>query len=491
MFSTNIGLGRGIKEIIFGEEVTRIGDYSFVTCSDLTSVTIGSAVTSIGAYAFVYSNIAKTIWLTNTPPSGYKEAEGTINYVPNNQYSSLKKTIVYQFLSSIFEFDGIKYLPVSPSERTCDAIDCVYNKLATNTKIMSEVSYKGITMEVKKVQPYIAYNNNFIETLLVDYDGEIPEYAFAKCSNVKSYIIGEKCSDIGQYAFYGCSNLTSAIMGKKDSSTSEGIFIGENIMGIGDYAFYDCKEIDNVIISDRREVLRLGSNGSNSLFSSCQLDSVYIGGDISYQTDKDHGYSPFYRNTYLRAIRITDKETEISENEFYGCTNLQSITIGDGVTSIGNRAFSGCLSLEHFAFGSHVKDIGQEAFSDCKAMKEITSKSATPPVCGDQALDDINKWECKLIVPKGCIGAYESADQWKEFFFKEEGIGSIEQESSSIIIGDANGDGNVDEADVNAIANHIIGKTLADFDTEAADVNKDGKVNAADIVVLVNMIRNK
>jgi hypothetical protein len=58
-------------------------------------------------------------------------------------------------------------------------------------------------------------------------------------------------------------------------------------------------------------------------------------------------------------------------------------------------------------------------------------------------------------------------------------------------LGDANGDGDVTEADVNAIAQHIMGQALDYFDKEAADVNGDQKVNAADIVEIVKIIKSK
>ena len=51
---------------------------------------------------------------------------GGIHYVANDLYTGLSNKKVYPYLSSIFEVDGIKYVPVSPSERTCDAIDCIY-----------------------------------------------------------------------------------------------------------------------------------------------------------------------------------------------------------------------------------------------------------------------------------------------------------------------------------------------------------------------------
>ena len=180
--------------------------------------------------------------------------------------------------------------------------------------------------------------------------------------------------------------------------------------------------LNKVVIEERENILTLGSNGSSPLFGDCPLESVYIGGDISYSKSSSFGNSPFYRNTSLRSVVITDKETEVSDNEFYGCTNLKYVQIGDDVTTIGKWAFSGCSSLDYFAFGRSVTDIGEEAFSDCTGMTQLISHATTPPRCGTQALDDINKWTCTLYVPEGSLLSYQAADQWKEFFFIDEGI---------------------------------------------------------------------
>ena len=53
-------------------------------------------------------------------------------------------------------------------------------------------------------------------------------------------------------------------------------------------------------------------------------------------------------------------------------------------------------------------------------MTHLYSASKTPPVCGSQALDDINKWNCTLHVPAGSVKDYQAANQWKEFFFIDE-----------------------------------------------------------------------
>ena len=561
-----------LTSVTIPNSVTSIGSYAFSGCSGLISVTIGTGVLSIGSYSFEDAKPKKVIWLTNTPPSGYSNAEGTVNYVANEQYTSLSNKTVYPFLSSMFDVDGVKYVPVSPSERTCDAIDCNYDETAENVNIGNTVSYKGVSMTVKQVKPYVCYGNNFIKNLHVDFSGDVSECAFSGCtalqtatvsnqgnigdyafsgctalqtatvsnqgnigdyafsgsselqtaninnkgtigsyafnkSGVKELTIGANVTAISKYAFQNCKSLATATLGdniasigeyafdgcKKlksisipDATTSVGSYafqncssmetvqmgsgltaindytfsgcsslkdvkIGVNVKTInqyafkscstlpsitipqaateiGDYVFSGCKALKTVTFEDKADDagLTLGSNGASPLFADCPLESVYIGRNISYSTSSIYGYSPFYRNTSLQSVVITDRETEISENEFYGCTNLKNVTIGEGVTTIGNRAFSGCSSLASFAFGSSVKTIGQEAFSDCTAMTHLISKATTPPTCGTQALDDINKWSCTLSVPEGCNSVYQQADQWKDFFFIDNDVASIE-----------------------------------------------------------------
>ena len=423
--------------------VTSIGGYAFYNCSRLTSVTIGTGVLSIETNAFTSSSPKKVIWLTNTPPNGYANLQASINYVANNLYTSLKNVTVYPYLSSLFEAEGVKYVPVSPSERTCDAIDCAYNKSAEHIDIGKTVTNRGITLTVRKINPYTCYRNTFIKDTKLHFKGIIAQQAFYGCSAMQTAELGQEITSIGMGAFGACKKLKGIEIPDaveslesycfENCSSLPTIQIPRNVTNIGDYVFDGCTSMETVLMDDGETVLTLGSNGSNSLFASCPLDSVYIGRNINYSIASDKGYSPFYRNTKLRSVTITDKETEISPNEFYGCTALKNVRIGDGVTTFGNWAFSGCSSLDFFAFGSSVETIGKEAFSDCSALTKLISRAAIPPVCGTQALDDINKWECTLLVPDGSLTLYQTADQWKEFFFTEidpDGIKGVEAEPS-------------------------------------------------------------
>ena len=690
----------GLISVTIPNSVTNIGYEAFFNCTNISSLTIGSSVTTIGVYAFSYDrysydkfSIPKVIWLGNTPPAGSSEIKASINYVSNNEFS-LSDQKVYPFLSSRFEVDNVVYVPVSPSERTCDVIDCNYAPTSTEITIDSIVKNKNIELKVLEVNNYSFYENGSISKLTISNSGNIGKEAFYNCDalesvvasnngnigddafyncnalisvvasnngnigddafyhcnalisvvasnngnigddafyhcnalisvvasnngnigynafsscnalltadlsnsgsiyseafsdcnslktallNINGYIgrksfydcknlnvvtIGNQVSEIrdyafsgcrllpetnlpdnitslGEYAFSGCSSLKDVTIGRgirflpdyvfSGCSSLPSIFIPANIACINNYAFRSCTSladvtfeqnlrapqtfpdwtstnhahsssssheysidvqagdvlsaeiwsdseanydklivylngttiatisgngksqtitktfssaqtvslkveytknssssygkdeagIRNLALNDPTLPIVLGSNGSSPLFSDCTLDEVVIGRKLSYKTSSDYGYSPFYRNTSLRSVKISDIEDTIYDNEFYGCSNLQEFECGDGVTSIGNWAFSGCSALKSYLSGTSVGSIGQEAFSDCTAMTSFTTNAAVPPVCGNQALDDINKWECTLHVPQESIDDYQAAEQWKEFFFIE------------------------------------------------------------------------
>ncbi len=315
--------------------------------------------------------------------------------------------------------------------------DCATNNSAifdVKAKVIEKEAFRNnyalanLTLEADRIAENAFYGSATNNSATFDIKARtIGSSVFRGCSKLTTVTLSDTLTGLGNYAFSGCSSLNAikipSHMSKINDDTFNGcsslkeIVIPKNIESVGNNAFEGCSAITDVTISDRETELALGSNGSSPLFADCPLKKVYIGGNISYPTTSDEGYSPFYRNTTLEEVVITDKETEISENEFYGCTNLKSITMGDGVESIGNWAFSGCSKLESFSFGTGMKTIGQEAFSDCTALKSLTSMAGTPPTCGSNALDDINKFDCTLHVLEGSLSLYQAADQWKEFFF--------------------------------------------------------------------------
>lgn len=61
--------------------------------------------------------------------------------------------------------------------------------------------------------------------------------------------------------------------------------------------------------------------------------------------------------------------------------------------------------------------------------------------------------------------------------------------ASEEIVGDANNDGNVDEADITAVLDYMAGKKLASFNEKLADANGDGKIDVADCTRILDLIK--
>lgn len=186
---------------------------------------------------------------------------------------------------------------------------------------------------------------------------------------------------------------------------------------------------------------------NNHVYSYHAGQTVEVPDDVAAAIEDAMALVPKPKIYLSRFAMLVNKSiTELTEDDF------------DGVTDIGNYAFSYCMALTRVAFGSSVKNIGVSSFAYCYALKSITipdnittigtyafskctamtditvgrgvtsiddfafnlvgkSKTATyrflgstPPAITAEVfhLDSI----ARIIVPKGCSGAYKAAANW-------------------------------------------------------------------------------
>lgn len=188
----------------------------------------------------------------------------------------------------------------------------------------------------------------------------------ADCYNLKELIlplgISLNYSDIFSY----CYTLRRVVFPKHAKKISGDIF---------EY----CYSLKEVILNE--ELTEIGS----SAFKSCEaLNEICIPESVA-----KIGSSAFYHCFGLRRINLPSKLTVIYANTFYSCYSLTEITIPNEVTEIQYNAFNNCLGMEHYYMFPTTPP----------TMSDVSSFSGIPD-------------GCKIHVPKGCLEAYQSAENW-------------------------------------------------------------------------------
>lgn len=349
--------------------------------------------------------VSKIVWLPNTPPEGLSFNLGGKENYASVRYKLVDNVTQISELTSLFWVDGILYTLESPADRTCIAIGCDYDSNKEDWELNSEVTNQGISLKIINYGNYCFANNKNIKRISTGEMTQICNGTFMFCESIQKIDIGEEIERIGENAFYGCFLIPKVELGAKVSR------LGEN-------SFKGCTSIKEFILngdSDNHEALEVYNS---PLFSDCSLTSVVLNRNI------EHIYGNSYSNLFqsistLTTVRMVGYSTEVYDKEFQNCNNLEMVELGDRVSIIGKFSFSGCPKMESFTVGKAITKINDNAFSDCTGLKDFTTEALTPPSCGSQALQDIDKWKCTLYVPDESIELYKSAYQWKEFLFIE------------------------------------------------------------------------
>ncbi len=439
-----------LAAIIIPENMTSIGEYAFGNCSSLVAIRIPENVISIGSHAFRNCSSLSTI---------IYEA---INCNPKNtSYSPLFPTIISVFPSSVSNIifgDKVTHIPD--------------NFLADGSKIDNLILPETLI----SIGDCAFYGCSAAEVIIPNSVAKLGKSAFSRCLHLQDITLGSNISTLPNSIFWGCSSL------KKISIPGSVSYIDRD-------AFEGCTSLSKVCFEEIRDNTGLPIDSELDIFADykpmfidCPLEEVFIGRRLRPSHDFKSWYSPFEWNNSLKRVEISDVENIILSHEFRGCSNLESIIMGGGVTDIGEDAFTECSSLKSVSVGKNVKTIEQNAFNGCTSINHFYSFSETPPVCGSNALDDINKSECQLYVPAQSIKAYKSAAQWEDFYY----VNGMDSE-----LGDSNGNGRVNVADAVNIANYVIGNEVDYIDMKASDVDEDGSVTISDTSTLVTMILDR
>ena len=407
--------------------VTRIGDYAFEECANLTSITLPESVTSIGYRAF-----SGTPWYNNLPDGVVYI--GKVLYRWKGEMPVNTTIVVPNGIASISDYafeECANLTSITLPESVMRIGHGVFEGCTGLTSITIPESVTSIGTNAFLETPW--YNNLpdgviYIGNVLYKWKGEMPENtkvvvregttnindeAFSGCTGLTNITLPESVTEIGYNAFSGCIGLTSISI--PESVTSIGalafsgctgltnISIPESVTSIGAFAFYYCTNLRSITLPE--SITSVGTNAflETPWYNDLPNGVVYIG-RILY---KWKGEMP--ENT---KVVVREGTTSINENAFYGCENLTSITLPKSITEIGWYAFHDCKGLTSISLPKSVTSIGGEAFFSCTSLAIITCLAIEVPITEGGAFENYN---ATLYVPCESVEAYQQDAVFGQF----------------------------------------------------------------------------
>jgi len=191
----------------------------------------------------------------------------------------------------------------------------------------------------------------------------------------------------------------------------------------------------------------------------------------------------------VSSIHFPSTLKTIYNNAFWDCDGLETVKLPEGLETIDGFAFAECSNLKSLEIPSTVTSIGSGVIMYDNSLTSVKSDIRNPYAVEYNTFVLRDEWDevshesvltpspATLYVPSGKKAAYQNTQGWNAFQTIE-------------VTGDADGSGVVDAADVKAVEDYIMGNPPSDFVFGNADVVKDDKINAADLVMIIDIIKN-
>ena len=358
---TSIGNGAfagcsGLTSVTIGNSVANIGGEAFAECSSLTSVTIPNSVTSIGEYAFSSCSGLTSVTIPNSVTS-----------IGEYAFETCTGLTSVTILSDNFETEGAIFINCPNLTYMSGPAKMLYmsDSHLSSTTISGRLKNVIITGGEMTENEFLALHEAYKSLESVDMSAAsnttLSDEAFKDCYNLTAFKLPASLTKINYMAIAGCKNLQS-------------IDIPASVEEIEQSAFEDCRSLKSITF---------GSSANPA---------------------------PGRFNAPAAASQLK----RIGNWAFYNAHELQNLVIPEGVTEIGDGAFYGCTYLEDLTLPSSVQAIGDNCFALCSKLTKIIVNSVTPPEIEAKTFYDVKR-QIPVYVPDEAVSAYEADTYWQEF----------------------------------------------------------------------------
>ena len=446
-----------LTKVVLPEGVLRIGGYAFSGCKALAAVVFPESLTSIQAYAFSGCTSLKTA------------------SVPNR----VEQIGAYAFmgcsgLAEVSLGSGLKEL-VSRAFNDCTSLQRVnLVDLAAYCSVkVTGNSAVGASSNPFKYATTLSINGVETKELV------IPDGAFFGCNAIESLVVPHSVERIGKCSFFECQGLSS-------------IELGEGIQTIDENAFDGCTALGELSLPDKTATI------GNYAFNRCNsLTEVVFGRNL-----KTIGNLAFSNCSSISAIELPGKVETIGTQCFYACSQLATVTLPASITSIGDFAFRDNPSLtDVYCYAMTLPTASVNVFMGSSVAQATlhVPESVLSQYQASTPWSYFGKLEAAVIETPRCATPTITYRHGKlSFFCETEGAQCVStvsfQNSDEKHIGTelqltgkfrvrvyAQKEGYLDSEEA-----------VKEFDLSAVgDVDGDGQIDIADVTALVNIILGK
>ncbi len=393
----------GLTTVNIPKGVTTINEYCFSNCSSLTSIIIPSSVTLIKSSAFYNCNglLEMIVRAANPPTLGYE----ALYHVPTDipVYVPCGRSSVYAASSDWNRFSNFSERPIY--DVTALSADNTMGTATVQTLPTCQSSTATVLATPNCGYSFVRWTNNGVE---VSTDAT---YSFTVTSDITLTAEFEALDNVqinGLWYTLDCANHTATV-------------VTENVY----YPFYTTTLSGNVVIpgsvvydGNTYTVTAVGNN----VFSFSRVTSITIPPSVTRFGDKafyacSNLSTTYYTGTIEQWINIDfegyGNPTVYTTSLYINGEEIVDLVIPEGVTEIKACAFDTYRRLHSVTLPSTLTTLGSIVFKYCTGLVSITSNAIVPPST-NQSFQEVYT-TTPVIVPCGCVAAYQAADGWSSF----------------------------------------------------------------------------
>ena len=394
-----------IKSLVIEEGITSIGDYAFIQCTNLESVSLPNSIKSIGDNAFSMCEKLPSITIPNSvitiKSAAFTQCRKLATITIPSSVTEIPYSI-FSYCTNLTEIIVDSDNKVYDSRNGCNAImetatdklvsGCINTTIPSDTKTIGANAFYGCTygftsFEIPEGVDEIgsgAFQGCIYlkEISLPSTLKRIQSNAFQSCYDLTSIVIPVNVESIGYGAFANCSlkkvaslNLTPPTL--SSSISCDTLYVPYESLNKYRNAQY-WKDFENIIALSPYD---FEANGCYyKILSKTDLTcEVTYKENYSYDNYKAYSGSVSIPSTVVYKDK-TYNVIGISDKAFQNCYRMDSINISNTIERIGNYAFENCSKLTEINIPNSVKDIGYGAFSQCNKLTTIILPNAIEKV---------------------------------------------------------------------------------------------------------------